>query len=71
MDTGIVLSWFGLIFSIFVFFGFVELCWQGFLWAFKIADDYFQERHWRNLHNKKINADDLLKMFAESEEMAA
>lgn len=67
--TGIILSWFGLIVSIFVFFGLVEISWRVFLWTFKIVDDHIQEKHMQKLYRMK--KEDLQKMFSESQEMAA
>ena len=32
---GVALSWLGLILCIVLFFAFVEISWQGFLWTFK------------------------------------
>ncbi len=62
---GVALSWIGLILCVGLFFVFVEISWQAFLWTFKIVDDHLQERHWR------MRADELAKMYSEGEEMAA
>jgi hypothetical protein len=62
---GVALSWIGLILCIGLFLAFVEISWQAFIWSFKIVDDHLQERHWR------MQADELVKMYSESEEMAA
>lgn len=66
---GVALSWLGLILCMGLFFLLVEASWMGFLWTFKIVDDHLQERHWINLH--KRNTEELMKMFSETEEMAA
>lgn len=75
MTIGIIVSWLAVIIampaSLYLLMRLCDACFWAFCWCFCTVDNHLQDRHWQNLHRKKIETDRLLKMFAEPEEMAA